>query len=95
MVGFVGGVDTVRGGAVRYAAVHLSVGLAAASLTPGQLGEMEDFWSYWSGGIHCSVPRAAWRSEDATVQTGLRLSLLNVKQKEEAHNSCSSLAAHV
>lgn len=37
VVGLVGGVDAVGGGAVCNAAVHLSVGLAATSLTPGQL----------------------------------------------------------
>lgn len=37
MVGLVGGVDTVRGRTVRNAAVHLSVGLTAATLAPRQL----------------------------------------------------------
>lgn len=37
MVGLVGGVDTVGGRTVGNAAVHLSVGLTAATLAPRQL----------------------------------------------------------
>lgn len=37
VVGFVGGVDTVRGGAFRNTAVHFSVGFTATPLAPRQL----------------------------------------------------------
>lgn len=43
MVGFVGGVDTMRGGAVRNAAIHLSVGLTATFFAPGQLEQTITF----------------------------------------------------
>lgn len=48
VVGFVGGVDTVRGGAVRNTAIHLSVGLTATFFAPGQLKQTISFTSNFS-----------------------------------------------
>lgn len=56
VVGFVGGVDTVGGGAVGDSAVHLPVGLAATSLTPGQLQHTQRFYLCQPQAFHISAP---------------------------------------
>lgn len=55
VVGFVGGVDAVRGGTVGNAAVHLSVGLAATSLTPRQLRHTNNLNFIYFKLLHVSV----------------------------------------
>lgn len=55
VVGFVGGVDTVGGGAVGNRAVHLPVGLAATSLTPGQLQHTQRFYLCQAQAFHIST----------------------------------------